>query len=67
MRVLDDNGNDVTERYTLVSTRNVRALMSGIESMKRENVHFTDLQAIKARNTRLAGRLDAVSTLQLEV
>ena len=59
-------GKEVRTEYAAVTQRAVRDLLSGIESYDRDNVHFHQEGAKRARRTRSAGRKDAVSILGLE-
>ena len=62
---------EITEEYMVIPMRKVKDLLSTIESTERDNVWFTQIgerglnPAVQARNSRNAGRLDAVMILGL--
>lgn len=67
MQVLDDNGNDVTEQYLILSRRNVRQFVEGIAKYDADTAnHFSTPRSRLFRSTRSAGRKDAVTTLNLD-
>lgn len=63
---------EVTEEYVVIPLRKINDLLSTINSCERDNVWFTQPgsqgvnPAVRSRQTRNAGRLDAVSILGLE-
>ena len=66
MQVLNDKGEDVTEQFVLLSRRNVTQFVEGIDKFDRDTRQFVTVEAKQARNTRNAGRKDAVLSLSLD-